>query len=314
VNVFVTGGAGFIGSHLCEHLLKQGHSVTAYDSLVLGKREYIAPLLANKKFQFIESDLRDDAGLSARVMGADLVFHLAANSDISLGSRQTDLDLQQSVMATFRLLEAMRTSGVKRLIFSSTSAVYGEATQKPTPENYGPLLPISFYGAGKLSAEAFICAYAHHYGVRSWIYRFANVVGPHLTHGAIYDFAQRLKKEPARLKVLGDGSQRKSYLHVTDCIDGMLFGFEKASSEVNLFNLASRGVTSVRFIAEEVVRQGAPEAKIEFGTEDRGWKGDVPFTWLDSAKLDKLGWSAKIDSDEAVRRSVREVLQCSSKP
>ncbi|MBX3021564.1 MAG: NAD-dependent epimerase/dehydratase family protein [Bdellovibrionales bacterium] len=309
MKVFVTGGAGFIGSHLCENLLNRGDEVTAYDNLSLGRKEFLKPLLSRPSFSFVENDLLKDVDLAQRLKGYDLVFHLAANSDISLGSSRTDLDLKQSVMATYNLLEAMRGAGVGRLIFSSTSAIYGEAELKPTPETYGPLVPISFYGAGKLSAESLICAYAHHYGIRSWIYRFANVVGAHLTHGAIHDFLQRLKADPSVLKVLGDGRQRKSYLHVTDCIEGMLFGFHTAKDEVNLFNLASRGVTEVRWIAEQVVAQVNASARIEYGSEDRGWSGDVPYSWLDSGKLANLGWKAKVESSVAVEMSVREALQ-----
>ena len=309
MRVFITGGAGFIGSYLCRRLMDDGHQVTAYDNLSLGRRELIRELEVRPGFQFIEADLLDDQNLSERVRGHDLIIHLAANSDISLGSDKTDLDLKQGVLATYNLLEATRIAGGKRLIFASTSAIYGEASLKPTREDYGPLIPISFYGASKLSAESLVCAFAHHYGVQAWIYRFANVVGPNLTHGAIYDFAKRLAQEPTTLKVLGDGRQRKSYLHVTDCCDGMLFGLAHASAEVNIFNLASEGVTEVRFIAEEVCRQLAPKAKIEFGLSDRGWKGDVPFTWLSGEKLNGLGWRAKIDSDGAVKRSIAEVLR-----
>lgn len=315
MKVFVTGGAGFIGSHLCDHLLDLGHQVTAYDNLLLGKREFLASALGRPGFAFVERDLLTDTELVAQVEGHDVVFHLAANSDISLGSRRTDLDLQLSVMATYRLLEAMREARAPRkLVFSSTSAIYGDASEKPTPENYGPLVPISYYGAGKLGAEALICAYAHHYGIRSWIFRFANVVGSRLTHGAIHDFLARLRADPARLKVLGDGNQRKSYLHVRDCLEGMWFGLNRASEEVNIFNLASRGVTEVRFMAEETVRRMGGRAAIEYGAGDRGWRGDVPYTWLDSGRLARLGWAAACDSDEAVRRSIDEELTWTSRP
>lgn len=314
MKVFVTGGAGFIGSHLCEYLVKRGDSVTAYDNLVLGQRKFIAHLETHPNFKFFHADLLSDKDLSEHLRGHDLVFHLAANSDISLGAKNTDLDLRQNTLATYQLLEAMRVAGLKQVIFSSTSAVYGEATVKPTPESYGPLIPISFYGASKLGAEAVAYAFAHHYGIQAWVYRFANVVGQNLTHGAIFDFVHRLTENPRELTVLGDGTQRKAYLHVSDCIEGMLHGYKTGKFEVNIFNLASTGVSTVRFIAEEVVRQMGGTATLKFGTEDRGWKGDVPYTHIATDKLDALGWKAKIDSDEAVRRSISEVLQCMRKP
>jgi UDP-glucose 4-epimerase len=311
VNVFVTGGAGFIGAHLCLRLLEQGHTVTAYDNLSLGRRQFLTPCLAQGKFKFIEQDLLGDAkDLKGHLAGQDLVFHLAANSDIARGGKETDLDLNQGLLATYNLLEGMREAAVKKIVFASTSAVYGETEVRPTPESFGPLKPISFYGASKLACEVFISAFAHHYGMQTWIFRFANVVGSNLTHGAIYDFITRLNKDPRQLQVLGDGRQRKSYLHVSDCIDGMIFAHSKASADVNIFNLASRGISEVRFIAEEVCRQVAPQARLIYGKEDRGWKGDVPITWLDDRLLRELGWTAKVDSDEAIRRAIREELAC----
>lgn len=309
MKILVTGGAGCIGSYLCAWLLERGHSVTAYDNLSLGKLEYLAPLKKNKKFKFIKKDLLKDKTLDKTVKGHDLVFHLAANSDISLGRKKTDLDLNQNAVATYKVLEAMRKTKVNKIIFASTSAIYGEASLKPTPEQYGPLIPISFYGASKLSAEGLIAAFAHNYGIKSWIYRFANIVGPNLTHGVIYDFVAKLKKSPKTLQVLGNGTQKKSYLHVQDCVEGMWFGFEKAQDEVNLFNLASEGVTQVKVIAEEVLRQLKSSANIQYGTEDRGWKGDVPFTWLDGSKLNQLGWKAYRNSDEAVRQAISETVK-----
>lgn len=314
MKVFVTGGAGFIGSQLCAHLLARGDRVTAYDNLSLGRREYLEPLMGRAGFEFIHDDLLTDRRLPLALAGADVVFHLAANSDISLGESRTDLDLQQSVVATYRVLEAMRVHSVPKIVFASTSAVYGEAGVKPTPEGYGPLKPISFYGAGKLGAEGLLSAYAHGFGVRAWIFRMANVVGPQLTHGVIYDFVARLRQRPDHLEVMGDGHQRKSFLHVSDCIAGMLFGLEKATEKLTILNLSGRGVTEVRFIADEVVRQMGGRARITYGTKDRRSQSDVPYAWLDASLMVTLGWSAKTESDEAVRRSVREVLACPTKP
>jgi UDP-glucose 4-epimerase len=309
MKVFVTGGAGCIGSQLCLHMLNQGHDVVAYDNLLLGKEEFLKPSLKHPRFQFIKDDLLTDKTLSRRLDGMDLVFHLAANSDISLGRQRTDLDLQYGVIATYNTLEAMRVAGVRDIIFSSTSAIYGDAKIKPTPEDFGPLEPISLYGASKIAAESLCSAFAHNYGMKTWIYRFANLVGPNLTHGVIFDFVHKLKANPRELSVLGNGTQKKSYLNVDDCIEGMLFGFKNAKSQVNIFNLASQGVTPVKVIAEHVVKKMSPQAKVQFGSEDRGWVGDVPYTWLSPNKLEALGWTANKTSDEAVFSAIDSAIQ-----
>lgn len=313
MKVFITGGAGFIGSHLCATFLERGAQVTAFDNLVLGRREFLEPFSSHKSFRFIEADLTDLARVKKEMEGHDLVVHMAANSDISQGAARTDVDMQNGTVATYNVLEAMRVTNVKKLIFASTSAIYGEASVKPTPEGYGPLFPISFYGASKLACEAMISAFSHNCAIQSWVYRFANIVGPNSTHGAIHDFVGRLLKNPKALKVLGNGTQRKSYLHVTDCVAGMLFGFETATAPFQCFNLASHGVTNVRFIAEEVVSQMEPvlnaRAGLEFGEGDRGWVGDVPYTYLDGSALEGLGWKASTDSNEAVRRAISEIIR-----
>lgn len=313
MKVFITGGAGFIGSHLCERFLNEGHEVVSFDNLVLGKKEFMEPFLKDPKFRFVEADLTDLERVKKEMNGSDLVMHMAANSDISQGAARTDIDMRNGTIATYNVLEAMRVTGVKKLIFASTSAIYGEANVKPTPESYGPLIPISFYGASKLACEAMVSAFSHNCGIQAWMYRFANIVGPHSTHGAIHDFVGRLIKNPSRLEVLGNGTQRKSYLHVFDCINGMLFGFAHATEQFQCFNLASQGVTNVRFIAEEVVRQMAAvtgkQAELIFGEGDRGWVGDVPFTFLDGSLLESRGWRASHDSDQAVRTAISEIIR-----
>lgn len=309
MKVFITGGAGFIGSQLCLRLLNDGHVVTAYDNLLLGKEEFLSPCQTHKNFKFIKNDLLTDPHLRDSLYGFDFVFHLAANSDIQKGGLETDRDLNLNLMTTFKVLDAMRHANVKKIAFASTSAIYGDVKQRPTPENYGPLKPISFYGASKLGAESFITSFAHMFGFKSWIFRFANIVGPNLTHGVIYDFAKRLKANPQELKVLGDGSQKKSYLHVEDCMDAMLFSIKNSEQEVSIFNLASQGTTTVKFIADTVVKKMNPKTRIVYGTEDRGWKGDVPYTWLDGSLLNQLGWKANLSSDQAVEKSIEQHLR-----
>ncbi len=312
MKVFITGGAGFIGSHLCARFLKDGHQVIAYDNLILGRREHLFPFSQDANFQFIEADLLDMSRLRTEMIGADLVVHMAANSDISQGAARTDVDMQNGTQATYNVLEAMRLNQVKKLLFASTSAIYGEASVKPTPESYGPLFPISFYGASKLACEAMISAFSHNCEIHAWIYRFANIVGPNSTHGAIHDFVARLLKESSTLNVLGNGTQKKSYLHVSDCVDGMLYGFEKLPGDFHCLNLASHGVTNVRFIAEEVVRQMGEATgmtpTVVFGEGDRGWVGDVAYTHLDGALFNSYGWKARYESDSAVRQAIREVV------
>lgn len=308
MKVLITGGAGFIGSHLCQHLLSQGHSVTAYDNLLLGRRQFLDGCEKNPRFQFIEKDLVTDTGLRSVVKGHDLIYHLAANSDISLGSERTDLDLNNGLISTYNILEAMRLEGIKKIVFSSSSAVYGEATKKPTAEDYGPLVPLSLYGASKLSSESFVMSFAHNYGFQSWIFRFANIVGARVTHGVIFDFITRLKKNPKELKVLGNGKQRKSYLHLQDCIEAMEFAVHNSNQEVNIFNLASQGTTEVKYIAEQVVKSMNLKSVIEYGSSDRGWKGDVPFTWLDGSSLEKLGWKARLESNQAIDLAIQDIL------
>jgi UDP-glucose 4-epimerase len=320
MKVFITGGAGFIGSQMAEKFLSLGHEVTCFDNLILGRREFV-PV----KAAFIEDDLLNLPSVISAMKGHDLVVHLAANSDISQGVEKSDVDLKNGTIATFNTLEAMRKTGVHDLLFASTSAIYGEATVKPTPESYGPLFPISFYGASKLGCEGLVSAFAHNCGFRAVVFRFANIVGPRSTHGAIHDFTGRLLKDASALKVLGNGTQQKSYLHVEDCIDGMLFAWNKFMSSAaatdskqrelfECFNLASHGVSNVKFLAATVVKEfaaarGLSEVpKLEFGESDRGWVGDVAFTWLDGSRLKKLGWKAKLESNAAVEKAVREIV------
>ncbi|HRK06839.1 MAG TPA: NAD-dependent epimerase/dehydratase family protein [Pseudobdellovibrionaceae bacterium] len=314
--VLVTGGAGFIGSRLVRRLVSESHQVKVIDNLVLGREAH----LEGVNCEFVRGDLRNLATVEDVMRGQNVVFHLAANSDISQGAARSDVDLENGTVATWNVLEAMRRCGVRDIVFASTSAVYGEAAVKPTPEGYGPLLPISFYGASKLACEALISAFAHNCGMRGLVFRFANVVGRPATHGAIYDFTKRLMAEPTKLSVLGNGTQKKSYLHVEDCVDAMMFGWrsilaQAPAGSAEIFNLASEGVTQVRDIAECVVDEvakalsAAGRARIEFGEGDRGWVGDVPFTWLDGSKLLALGWRPAFNSGDAVRRAVREVVE-----
>jgi len=309
MKAFVTGGAGFIGSHLVDQLIERGDSVTCYDNLSSGNKEFLKHLENNEKFTFIEGDLLDLDDLIKAVKGHDVIFHIAANPFVRLGEKQTRLDLDQGPIATYNLLEAMRVNDIKKIVFSSSSVVYAETPPIALPETYGPTLPISLYGAGKLGAEGLISAFCGTFEFQAWIYRFANVVGIRGTHGVIVDFIDKLKKNPNELEILGDGEQQKPYLHVSDIVEGILHGFEKSNNQINLFNLGPDSNTTVTRIAEMLVEEmGLANVEFKYTGGKRGWKGDVPRFQLDASKIKKLGWKEKYTSDEAVRKSIREIL------
>lgn len=309
MRIFVTGGAGFVGSNLVERLIADGHVVTAYDNLSMGSRFFLQSCEAQPGFRFIEADLLDLATLCQSVAGHDAVFHLAANSDITASRLQSDLDLRLGTIATYNVLEAMRRSDIRKIVFSSSSVIYGEPSIVPTPENYGPLLPISLYGASKLACEGLISAFCHNFDFQAWIFRFANVCGRHGTHGVIVDFIRKLERNVHRLEILGDGEQSKPYLHVSECVDGILFGWRKAESQLNCFNLGCSGGTRVVHIAEMLLKAlNLHDAKIVCTGGARGWIGDVPQVRLDCAKLETLGWKARMTSDEAVRLATVELV------
>lgn len=309
MKMFITGGAGFIGSHLADTLLKDGHSVTVYDNLSSGDKRFIEHNLQDKKFIFIKADLLNLPEIKKEIKDHDVVFHLAANPHVRLGETQTDLDVNQGILATYNVLEAMRHADIKKIVFSSSSVVYGETNEPSLPETYGPTLPISLYGAGKLGAEGLISAFCGTFDFQTWIYRFANVVGARGTHGVIVDFIDKLKKNPRQLEILGDGKQCKPYLYVSDCVSGILFGFTHFHDRVNLFNLSCDSTTTVTRIAEMVIEEmGLENVTFNYTGGIRGWKGDVPRFQLDATKITTLGWNATLSSDEAVRRAIRDVL------
>ena len=306
----VTGGAGFIGSHLTDALLAAGHQVTVVDNLSGGKREFLAPHEGDRRFRFVEADLSRDGFVCEDFKGADMVYHLAANPDVRSGATDTEAPLRQNIIATFNVLESMRRGDVGRIAFTSTSTVYGEAQVVPTPEDYGPLLPISLYGASKLSCEALVSAYGHTFGMQSWIYRFANIIGSRGTHGVIFDFIRKLRENPAKLTILGDGRQSKSYLHISDCVDAMQFVVANARDPVNVYNIGSEDRFDVTGIARVVAEEmGLKAVAYEYTGGDRGWKGDVPFMALSIGKLKELGWKPAHNSEESVRLCVKELLQ-----
>lgn len=309
----VIGGAGFIGSHLVDALMTFRANLCALDNLSSGKLSNIKKWLGTNNFMFIHDDLFGSINLTKALKNCNVVFHLAANPEVRVGSVSPDIHYQQNVATTFNLLEAVRGTGnVKTLVFTSSSTVYGEATKNPTPEDYAPLEPISIYGASKLACEALITAYAHTYGFKAVIYRLANIVGPRNQHGVIHDFIKKLKKNPKELEILGDGTQSKSYLHVNDCIEAMLLGLEKSHKQIEVFNVGSEDQIDVKTIAEIVVKEmGFKDVKFKLtGGVDggRGWKGDVKNMLLDIGMLKALGWRPKLDSAEAVKQTTKHLI------
>jgi len=303
--IVITGVAGFIGSNMAESLVED-NEVIGIDNLSWGNENNLKNVYKNKNFKFVKEDVNNTKSLSNIIKGSDIVIHLSANPDVRLGYGNTDIDFRENAKATYSVLEAMRASDVKELIFSSSSTVYGIPDVLPTPENFGPLKPVSHYGASKLAAEAFIFSYSNLYGFRSSIFRFANVVGRKGTHGVIVDFIKKLRRNPEILEVLGDGTQSKSYIYVDDCIDAMKFLHGKGDG---LFNIGTDGRTSVLDIAKYVIDKYSPKAKVKLmgGPNGGGWPGDIKVMSLDIRKAKSYGWNYRLDSDEAIKKTVDEI-------
>ena len=310
MRALVTGGAGFIGSHLVDRLVARGDKVLVVDNLSSGVLDFIKDHIENGKVDFSNTDLKDLDALKPLMHGVDIVYHLAANPDIRLGTRITDTDLNEGTIATYNVLESMRLAGVKKISFASSSVVYGEDAPMPTPEDHGPCLPISLYGASKQAGEGLIGAWVGTFGLQAWIFRFANIIGERGTHGVIFDFIHKLKKDPSRLEVLGNGLQEKSYMEVGDCVDAMLHVISNTNESINLYNLGSNDTCSVRNIAAIVVKEtGCTDASIEYTGGDRGWAGDIPKAMLAINRLIDLGFKVNYDSEEAVAHTARVLIQ-----
>jgi len=308
-SVFISGGAGFIGSHLTRRLLGDGtiDRVVIYDNFSSGTRRHLEEISRDPRLQVVEADLKDLPRLTAAMAGCDTVFHLAANPDIAKAVTQPDIDFWEGTYLAQNVLEAIRVNGVGRLLYMSGSGVYGENAPVAFAEGYGPCLPISTYGASKLACEALICAYCHMFGLTARAFRFANVVGPRQTHGVGYDFVRRLKADPTRLRILGDGSQSKSYIHVEDILAAVFLANHRVTERYDLFNVATDDYITVREIADlaaQACRLGPGSVRHDFTGGDRGWKGDVPIVRFDCAKIKALGWACKRTSSEAMRDSM----------
>lgn len=311
MNIFIAGGAGFIGSHLCDRLIEEENDIIVADKLIMGKQN-IEHLLGNPHFKFYETELADQNNVDSIFANnkIDAVYHLAANSDIKKGGKEPSIDFNDTFLTTRAILEGMRKANVKKLFFASTSAVYGEMPDVKLTENTGGIKPISYYGGAKLASEALISSYVSMCDIETIIFRFPNVIGPRLTHGVIFDFIKKLRKNQHVLEILGDGTQCKPYIYVLDLVDAICQITKKFSAGENVYNISVRSEgTSVTRIAEIVVNVlGLSDVEFKYSGGDRGWKGDVPHFSYDITKILSTGWRPKYTSDEAVRRTVIDAV------
>lgn len=302
---FVTGAAGFIASNFVDRLLSDGVKVSGWDNFLTGRVEFLTKATQHPDFSFYRGDNLDRPALTQAMAGADFVFHFAANADVRFGLQHPGRDLEQNTQVTFNVLEAMRANGISKIAFSSTGSVYGEAKVFPTPEDAPFPVQTSLYGASKLAGESLIQAYCEGFGFQSWIFRFVSILGERYTHGHVFDFYKQLRNDPSRLRVLGNGKQRKSYLYIQDCLDAILLAVERAKEKVNVFNLGVDGYCQVNDSIGWICREMGVSPKLEYSGGERGWVGDNPFIFLDTKKIQFLGWKPKVGIEEGVVRTVR---------
>ena len=305
----VTGCAGFIGSNLVDRLLALGHQVTGIDNFCTGQRRFLEGASAHPNFRLIEIDLLDLDQLKQAFAGGEMVFHLAANADVRFGIDHPEKDLQQNTIVTFNVLEAMRTNGIKKIAFSSTGSVYGEAAVIPTPENAPFPVQTSLYGASKLAGEGLIAAYCEGFGYQSWIFRFVSILGERYTHGHVFDFYKKLLSNSDELLVLGNGQQKKSYLYIQDCLDAMLFAVDKFKDKVNVINLGTNEYCQVNESIGWISQHLGLKPKLVYSGGERGWIGDNPFIFLDTAKLNNAGFKPKLSIKESVVKTLEYLMQ-----
>lgn len=301
---FVTGGAGFIGSHVTDRLLALGHDVVVYDNFSTGREEFLADARRNPRFTLVRGSTLDAQAVIEAMKGCEFVIHLAANADVRFGSLDPRRDFEQNTLATFHVLDAMRVLDIRQIGFSSTGSVYGEPDVFPTPEDAPFPIQTSFYAASKLACEGLVEAYAAAYGIRGFIFRFVSILGERYTHGHVFDFVKSLRADPTSLRVLGNGRQRKSYLYVHDCIDAMLLTFEKATGTLNIVNLGTDAYCEVLDSIGWITGRMELQPELTFTGGERGWVGDSPFIFLDTARIRALGWTPKLTIREGVLKTV----------
>lgn len=313
MKIIIFGGAGFIGSELAKKLHTEGNEVAVFDSLYTGKEENLSALKGKKGFSFIKGDVRNIEEIKKALAGQEFVYHLAANADIRGGMENTFLDFEYNAITTYKILEAMRNVGVKKIAFTSSSAVYGEPSVFPTPETYGPLRPTSLYGASKLAAEAYVSAFCEDFGMQSWVFRFVNILGSRNNHGVVGDFIRKLRANPKKLEILGNGKQRKSSIYISDCLAGIAAGITHGKERTNIYNIGNDDFAYVDNIADEVcAAMGLKGVEYSHTGGERGWTGDMPFVFLDNKKLRATGWKPSMNSLQSVRRAAEEMLAAQS--
>ncbi|HYI95029.1 MAG TPA: NAD-dependent epimerase/dehydratase family protein [Bryobacteraceae bacterium] len=304
---FIVGGAGFIGSHFTDRLLADAATggVTLYDNFSSGQTWHYAHHAQDERLRVVKGDVCDLELLTQSMRGYDVVIHLASNPDIARAATEPTIDFEQGTLLTQNVVEAMRRSGVPRILYASGSGIYGDLGEIEAQEDHGPLMPVSTYGASKLAGEALICSYVYMFGLTGCVFRFGNVVGPRQTHGVGLDFLRRLQADPTRLRILGDGRQSKSYVHVTDVVNAVLLANEFSDTPYNTFNVATGDYVTVREIAQVVAEcLELDNVAFDYTGGDRGWKGDVPIVRLNSSRIRSLGWQNRMGSREAVRQAV----------
>lgn len=300
----MTGAAGFIGSNLVDRLLMAGDVVVGYDNFSTGMPEFIASARQHQNFTFVQGDLLDARSLTEAMRGANRVIHLAANADVRFGLAHPHKDLEQNTIATFNVLEAMRANKVEEMAFSSSGSIYGEATVLPTPEDAPFPVQTSLYGASKLACEGMIAAYAEGYGVRARIFRFVSILGQRYSHGHVFDFMTQLAKDQTRLHILGNGRQRKSYLHIDDCIEGILLALDRSDERIAIFNLGTNEVCEVLDSVHWIIGRLRLSPQLSFSGGRQGWVGDNPLIQLDTSRIRGLGWQPKWSIRAAVEHTV----------
>lgn len=305
MKVLVTGGAGYIGSNLIDRLLRDGHEVVAFDNLATGFIKFLDKAKDHENFLFIQDDLLNQDAINNAAKGCEFVFHLAANADVRFGLNHPEKDLKLNTIATFNVLEAMRKNDIRKIAFSSTGSLYGDATVIPTPEDCPFPVQTSLYGASKLACEGLIAAYAEGFGMQGWIFRFVSILGERYTHGHVFDFYKKLLATPEELFVLGDGKQKKSYLYVRDCVNAMLTAIEKAQDRVNIFNLGTDEYVEVNDSVRFITRHLGLKPTLKYAGGDRGWVGDSPFIFLDCQKIRKLGWKPQFTIEQGIIKTLQ---------